>query len=241
MSTLKITGFNTKVKKKKKTIARRQIKTLIPAPKWDELKKAQTEEDQMAAFKACEAFVHSEVTEKEWLHSMKKWIRDHSEFNVDYRALPDIYIVSVAKHGWKAIKLGFMPDEYRESLRKILVPMYERADHIRATMHRETPIHPSLKNLEEGHRLHPDKVRQWLTAWKDAKDPSPIAKMYVANMQTYFRTGCWQDDCYGLNRDRKITPISIALAYDSKGEVKRTIGVYYSDICKVWKGEGSDE
>lgn len=241
MSTLKITGFNTKARKKKKPLPRRQIKTLIPVPKWDTLKKAKTEEEQIAAFKDCEAFVHGEVTEKEWLHSMKKWIRDHSGFDVDIRALPDIYIVSVAKQGWKAIRLGFMPDSYVESLRRILIPMYERAEQTRANMHREPPIHPSLQDLDDDHKLHPDKVKVWIAAWKDGKYTDAVSKMYISNMQSYLRTGCWQDDCYGLNRDKRITPICVALAYDKDGFAKRTKGVYYPDLCRVWKGEGIDD
>jgi len=233
-----MTTFKTNIKptkKKKKPVIRKRIRTLVPPPDWDLLKKAETEEQMLHAFEECETFVHYEVTEREYLHSMKKWIRDFSGWGIkNVTALPDVYLLGVAKHGWKAIRLGFMPNKYAESLREILVPLYEKVEMIRDRMNYEPPIHPSIQNLDDDHKLHPEKVKQWIAAWKDQKDF--ISKQYVKHMQVYLRSGVWLDDQYGLNRDKVATPYSIALAYDKDGLVKRTKGVFYPDLGRVWKG-----
>ncbi len=232
-----MTTFKTNIKpskKKKKPVIRKRIKTLVPPPDWDRLKKAQTEEQMLHSFKECEEFVHHEVTEKEYLHSMKKWVRDFSGWGVEnVTKLPDVYLLGVAKQGWKAIRLGFMPKEYNESLKRILLPMYKDADRIRARMNYEPLIHPSVANLEEDHKLHPDKVKVWIAAWK--KNSDQFSKQYVNHMQHYLRHGVWLDTFYGLNRDKTATPYSVALAYDKDGIAKRTKGVFYPDIGRVWK------
>jgi hypothetical protein len=208
--------------------------TLVPEPKWDRLRKAKTEQDQYNAFLQCEDYVHYEVTDKERLHSMKKWVRDISGWDVpNLTVLPDTYLLSFAKQGWKFYKLGYMPERVAESLRDNLYPLYERAVDLREKIFSEPTIHPSVSELESDHKLHPDKVKTWISAWKNNKDDA--SKRYVSNMQTYLRTGVWLDACYGLNREYKAVPISIALAYDREGIVKRTKGVYYPDLGLVWK------
>lgn len=207
--------------------------TLVPEPKWDRLRKAKTEQDQYNAFIACEDFVHYEVPDRERLHWMKKWIREESGWDVDLSQLPDVYLSSMAKHGWKAIQLGFMPDSIRETLRDTVLPLYERADELRDKMFYEPTIHPSVSGHDDDHKLHPDKVKSWITAWK--KNTDNLSKQYVSNMQTYLRTGIWLDTHYGLNREHKATPICVALSYDREGIAKRTKGVYYPDLGLIWK------
>ena len=91
-------------------------KTLVPAPNWEKLQKASTEEKRLDAWKDCEQFVHAEVTDKEYLHSMKKWVRG-SDWNMAEQSaiLPDAFMLPFAKHGWKAIRLGFMPENVERS------------------------------------------------------------------------------------------------------------------------------
>jgi len=231
------TNIKIKPKKKRKPYIKPRIRTLVPPPDWNLLMKAETEEQMLHAFEECETFVHYEVTEKEYLHSMKKWVRDFSGWELDratITALPDVYLLGVAKHGWKAIRLQFMPKKTNEQLKKILMPLYNKADQLKERMNYEQPIHPSIQNLDEDHKLHPNKMKQWIAAWKEHKDD--ISRQYVKHMQLYLRTGVWIDDMYGLNRDRVRTPINVALAYDDEGMVKRTKGVYYPDLGLVWKG-----
>ena len=207
--------------------------TLIPEPKWDRLRKAKTEQERYNAFLQCEDYVHYEVTVREHLHWMKKWIREESGWGVTITDLPDVYLSSTAKHGWKAIQLGFMPESIRETLNETVRPLYERSLELREKMFYEPAIHPSVSELDEDHKLHPDKVKLWISAWK--KNTDLLSKHYVSNMQTYLRTGVWLDSHYGLNREYKSVPICVALAYDEEGLAKRTKGVYYPDLGMIWK------
>ena len=72
------TNIKIKPKKKRKPYIKPRIRTLVPPPDWDLLMKAETEGEMLHAFEECDTFVHYEVTEKEYLHSMKKWVRDFS-------------------------------------------------------------------------------------------------------------------------------------------------------------------
>lgn len=207
--------------------------TLVPEPKWERLRKAKTEQDRYNAFLLCEDFVHYEVTDKERLHSMKKWVRDFSGWDVDITTLPDTFLISFAKQGWKFFQLGFMPEKVSESLREHLLPLYQRADSLRDKMFYEPTIHESVSSLDPDHKFHPDKVKVWIAAWK--KNTDSLSKHYVSNMQTYLRTGYWLDSHYGLNREHKSVPICVALAFDREGIAKRTKGVYYPDLGMIWK------
>ena len=207
--------------------------TLIPEPKWDRLRKAKTEQDRYNAFLQCEDFVHYEVSDREYMHSMKKWIKTESGWGVDISQLPDVYLASMAKHGWKAIQLGFMPERVEKALREVILPLIEKGGDLRERMFYEPAIHPSVSELDGDHKLHPDKVKLWISAWK--KNTDLLSKHYVSNMQTYLRTGVWLDSHYGLNREYKSVPICVALAYDEEGLAKRTKGVYYPDLGMIWK------
>ena len=53
---------------------------------------------------------------------------------------------------------------------------------------------------------------------------------YVQNMEYYVRNGLWLDLFYGENQENKIGFKCITPAYDSDGNQKRTVGVWYSDV-----------
>ena len=216
----------------KKKFTTKKKATLVPEPKWERLRKSRTEDARYAAYLSCEDFCHYEVTDKERIHSMGKWLRDHSGWNVDVAALPDTYILPFAKQGWKYFQLGFMPERVEQSLRDNLLPLYQRAEELRGKILTEPSIHPSVSELETGHKLHPDTVKTWIAAWKGNTDV--VSKRYVSNLQTYLRTGIYLDSHYGLNREHFATPICVALAYDKDGLAKRTNGVYYPDLGCVW-------
>ena len=220
--------------KRVKKFTAKKKKTLIPEPKWDRLMKAKTEEERLSAWNECEAFVHGELTDRERMHSMKKFASIELELApAEVNALPDVYLNAIAKHGWKAIKLGYMPESVRGTIIPLLRDLFERADELRSKMFYEPAMHPSVQGFHEDHKLHPDKVKLWIAAWKNNSDD--LSKQYVSNMQTYLKTGIWLDSHYGLNREHKATPICAALAYDKDGIAQRTKGVYYPDLGMIWK------
>jgi hypothetical protein len=236
---------------KKRAIAPRKIKTLVPEPDWKKLQEAKTEEKMFEAWNVCEDFVHNEVTDKEKIHSTKKWIKSNWDLTSEHiNMLPDVYISSFAKNGWKAIRLGFMPEKVQETLRKHLLPIFNRAEELRDRMYYEPPIHPSLAKLDEDNDLHPKKVQEWLKEWKhylsankkyaesdDSKvrQEYQIAQTYVSNMNIYLKSAVWLDHRYGLKREFSCAPVVTTLAYDKDGLVKRNYGMYYPDIGMVWK------
>ena len=236
--------------KKAKFIPKKK-KTITPEPNWDKLAKAKTEEGKVAAWKNCEDYVHYEVTDKELLHSIKKWIRLHSEWNLSNEAeiIPDTFLLTYAKNGWKAMKLGWMPDMVKTNLEAELKPLLKRAQELK---NRVTPSDAiDFDSLDKSHWLHPDKVKVWLKKWKtfltdskgweDNKDANlrmqyQTGKTYVYNMNVYLRTGFWGDDHFGENREGKVMTVCKHPAYDADGMIKRNVGTYYPDIGVVWKG-----
>lgn len=112
-------------------------------------------------------------------------------------------------------------------------------------------VHSSIRDLPDDHYLSPKKVRGWLKEWtnrlsstkkdRESKDANlrrnyQIAEAYVKNMKTYLQTGIWCDSHYGAQREHQIQFKSIAMAYNSDGSIKRTVGVWYPDVG-VWKKE----
>ena len=223
--------------------------TLTPEPKWDVLRKAETEEDRLAAWLSCDYYVHTEVIEKAYIHSTKKWIRDYTDWGVDSEVskIPDVYLATIGKHGWKAYTLQYMPKKVEEQFKEQLFDMIKNVDKLRENMVYEPPIHPSLNDLDDDHHLHPTKVKSWLESWKKILSSSKksdeltkeqaIAQTYVYNMQAYLKTGVWLDSRFGEKRENVIVPVCTSLAYDKNGLVKRSEGVFYKDIGRIWKKE----
>lgn len=239
--------------KKTKVIPKKK-KTLIPEPNWKTLQNAKSEEQKLNAFTKAHDFVHYEIPDREQLHWLKKWLREESNWNVHKESvtLPDVYMLSFAKYGWLAIRLGFMPKSVYDSLHKNLLPLLKRAEEIKNQNTSESIEMPEDKE----HFLHPDKVKKWLAIWKDyvkarSKDAESndrsarlayqSAETYVYNMQTYLRTGVWNDFWWGENRDKRIMYVVKTPAYDQDGNIKRTKGYYYPDIGQVWTGEFDNE
>ena len=225
-------------------------KTLTPEPNWTKLRKAKTEEDMIAAWKDCEDYVHYEITDKELIHSARRWVELQSGWGLtdEVSAIPTSYLLSYAKNAWKARMLGFLPSGVEKSLTNGLKPLIQRAYELKARELDGEPIFP----VNEDDSLHPTKVKKWLKTWKefltaskameDSKDTKQrmefqIAKTYVYNMSMYLRTGMWLDSHYGENREFKMMTVCKALAYHKDGTVNRTVGTYYPDIGAVWKRE----
>lgn len=223
-------------------------KTLVPEPNWDKLMKAKTEEAMVAAFRDCEAYTHQEVSEKLQIHWLKKWITQNWGMENEVKTIPDTFMLSYAKTGYKAIRLGFIPEVYRKSLENNLRPLLERAEELREKI---TPGSVPIVDDPE-HPWHPNKVKVWLTDWRqrlaaiknfaesknsDQRIQYQITQNYVYNLANYLRTGIWLDSHWGPNREYKVMMVCKALAYDADGTVKRTEGVFYPDIQKVWSNK----
>jgi len=234
-------------RKKKAMFTPKKKKTLVPEPKWDKLRKAKSEEDQNNAFITSFDFVHFEISDKDQLHWLKKWIREISDWDLHNESvtLPDVYMLPFAKYGWLAIQLGYMPKKVYSSLEKNLKPLLLRATEIKNKHVTEEVQLPE----DSSHFLHPAKVKKWLSVWKEylkginkykeSKDAKQrmeyqTAETYIYNMSSYLRTGIWNDDRFGENREGKVTWVVKSLAYNSDGTVKRTKNYYYPDIADVW-------
>lgn len=238
-------------RQKKAKFVPKKKKTLTAEPKWESLSKAKTEEKRYEAWKTCDEYVHFELTDKELLHSLRKWIKLESGWNLEeeVNVIPDTFLLTFAKNGWKAIRLGWMPDKVRDTLESELKPLLQRAFELKNKVTPSEPI--DVATLDQEYWLHPDKVKVWLKKWKtflneskgweDNKDPNlrmqyQIGKTYVYNMNIYLRTGFWGDDHFGENREGKVITVCKCPAYDADGMIKRNVGTYYPDIGAVWKG-----
>ncbi len=113
-------------------------------------------------------------------------------------------------------------------------------------------VHESIRDLPEDHPIHWSKVKQWikdsemsLKQMKSFKDSSVASErsayqdldVYIKNMKSYLTTGHWADFRFGENRENRVNQSCVAMAYWPDGEPKRTIGVFYPDIMKVWDEE----
>jgi|TARA_B100000780_G_scaffold229681_1_gene169312 hypothetical protein len=120
----------------------------------------------------------------------------------------------------------------------------------------QTNIHESLRDLNEDHQLHPDKVKLWIKTQKDLVkvarasvrqkikgSESRLANHegYIRNMQSYLKNGDWVDMFYGEHQQGKIRQSCIALSYywygPKKGQPNRTPNIYYPDLGCVWTTE----
>lgn len=234
---------------KKAKFTPKKKKTLIPEPAWENLAKAKTEEQKLASFKKAIDFAHYEVPDKEKVHATRDWIILNSGWDMveSAKTVPDVWLSSISKICWLARKLGYIPEKHKQSLTDILLPILKKG-------HTKT-VEQVTFDTDKNHFLHPDKVKSWLKEWKeylsniksyeDSKDPNlraqyESAATYVHNCGVYLRTGIWCDYTYGENREHKVKYVCKALSYDKDGFVKRTKGVFYPDIQKIW-GEPEHE
>ena len=92
-------------------------------------------------------------------------------------------------------------------------------------------IHTSLRELDEEHQLHPDKVKQWIKTQKSyatserasvrqnvkgASSKLAMHEGYVRNMQYYLKNGDWIDMFYGEYMQNKIKSSCKALVNTCK-------------------------
>ena len=63
---------------------------------------------------------------------------------------------------------------------------------------------------------------------------SDNTKAYIRFMEHYLRTGDWISDFMGDDEEKKTQWKCVAMAYHADGTPKRSKGVFYPDINRVW-------
>lgn len=106
-------------------------------------------------------------------------------------------------------------------------------------------IDVEVRNLPDDDVFSLNNVRQWiktnkelLVAMKSMKDSKEAAERasyanvetYVANLESYLRSGQYTDFRYGEHGQNKVTYICRKMAYYADGTPKRSVGVLYPDI-----------
>jgi hypothetical protein len=110
----------------------------------------------------------------------------------------------------------------------------------------------SIRNLPDEHPLSIKRVRQWINTqkeilssvrhFKDSKEASERAKYnevftYVQNLEAYLKYGVYFDHKSGEHMENTIQHTCVKMAYYPDGTPKRTVGVYYPDLGKVYEGD----
>lgn len=110
-------------------------------------------------------------------------------------------------------------------------------------------IHPSVLAIPEDQPMSLKNIRRWIKTQKDLLSAerkqvragvkgseARVAshQAYIRNLEKFLRDGDYIDDYYGEHQQTKIKWRSVVPAYDKEGNMKRTHGVYYSDIGTVW-------
>lgn len=115
-------------------------------------------------------------------------------------------------------------------------------------------IHPTVLKLDDEDTLSMKNVKAWIKTQKElasvyrrearngikgAEAKQIRAENYARNMQNYLSNGVWLDMFYGERGDKLIGQVCVHMAYYDNGEPKRSHGVFYPDINKIW-GVDSD-
>ena len=110
-------------------------------------------------------------------------------------------------------------------------------------------IHSTVLDLTDEDSLNMNNVKKWIKTQKelankyrheakqgvkDAESKKLRCENYARNMQNYLENGTWLDMFWGEFGENKMGYICTHMAYDENGEPKRTHGVFYRDINKIW-------
>ena len=172
-------------------------------------------------------------------------------------------VVETDNSSWQAPKKRKKRKPMTKDQRQASAKRLEKARAARAkknSNYGQSGIHPTLHNLSKDHPTHPDKVKAWIKIQKELvsserqavrqKVKGAIAKLdnhkgYIRNMQKYLRDGDWVDLFYGAHQEHKIQYRCTTLSYywygPKKGEVKRTVDVYYPDMGCIYTQEMLEE
>ena len=141
-------------------------------------------------------------------------------------------------------------EEQREDLRKRMVEMRKKK---KPAEYKN--MHPSVLAKSDDDPYSFKKVKEWIAESKDqvsafskiARNPkgTPQEKQKAANLgdnkrayirycEHYLKHGDWVAVFSGKNEEYKTVPKVVAMAYNSDGTPKRTIGYWYPDIQEIW-------
>jgi hypothetical protein len=110
-------------------------------------------------------------------------------------------------------------------------------------------IAPNVLALDPEDTLSMQNVRKWIKTQRElaskykredrqgvkgALAKSIQAENYARNMQNYLENGIWLDMFYGEFQQNQMGYVCKAMAYDSEGNPKRSHGVFYPDLNKIW-------
>lgn len=113
-------------------------------------------------------------------------------------------------------------------------------------------IHPSVVERGEDDPLNMKNIQIWIKSQKNllsaakrslrdkikgAEGKVANHEAYIRNLQRFLKYGVYVDCMYGEFQESRVKYASIAMAYDSNGTPKRTIGVYYADLGYEWTGK----
>jgi len=117
-------------------------------------------------------------------------------------------------------------------------------------------VAPEVLALDDDNPLSLKSVRGWIKTQKDllsaarrderANVKGATAKVarhegYIRNLDRYIKTGVYTDMFYGEHQQNRMRQVCLVPAYDKDGNMKRSHGVFYTDIGGVWMGEGKVE
>ena len=110
-------------------------------------------------------------------------------------------------------------------------------------------IAPNVLALDPEDTLSMQNVRKWIKTQRElaakykredrqgvkgALAKSIQCENYARNMQNYLENGIWLDMFYGEFQQNQIVCACKVMAYDSEGSPKRSHGVFYPDLNKIW-------
>ena len=117
-------------------------------------------------------------------------------------------------------------------------------------------IHPNVLALDDTNKLSMKSVKGWIKTQRELMkterynhrkgDNKALAKLnniqgYIRQLQYYLENGDYVAMRYGADGEHPVMQVCTAMAYDSEGFVKRSVGVLYPDIGEVWTKEMDDE
>ena len=117
-------------------------------------------------------------------------------------------------------------------------------------------VHPDVLALPEDDALSLKNVRSWIKTQKElltaarseerANVKGAIAKRlshegYIRNLETYIRTGTYNDMFYGEHQQNRIRSMCVVPAYHPDGTQKRSYGCFYPDLGGIYIGPGRIE
>lgn len=120
---------------------------------------------------------------------------------------------------------------------------------------KNSSVHEDIRDLPDDHPLNPTTVKEWikehkkeLGALKSMKTSNDwqerfkyqVKAIYLQNMESYLRGGVWLDARWGKNAEFKMNTICYAMAFDSEGMPKRSVGTWYPDMRMVYTKEMRD-